>query len=471
MNVLKISWKNIIYRPLSSGLSLLLLASGIAIILITILTYHQINDKFKNNSGGIDLVIAAEGSRLQSVLCNLYQVDNPTGNINYARTGFARMHPMVEKAIPISIGDNFKGYRILATTNEYLSLYGGEIGEGKLWEKPLEATIGSGIAEKFGLKIGDNFAGGHGLGESIEEHTDQPYTVVGILKQSNTVLDNLLLTSLESVWILHAGHDHGSGGSFDIISKEEHDAKLAKKEADEHNHDEHNHDEHNHGDHAHDEHKEHSTEEYNHEGHGHHHDEVHDNKDYEAILKTIDIRSREITAMLIKYKIKRARFTLPGIANNTDGMMAAEPAIEIRQLFDLIEPAISIITIMAMIIVIIASISMFIAMLNSLKDRQYEIAIMRTMGASTTKVFTMILLEGFILAILGYILGIGISHLGMELFSGYLSETYHYDFTGWVWLHEEWYILAGAIIIGIVSALYPAIKAYRTDISKTLSNK
>ena len=449
MNVLKISWKNIIYRPLSSGLSLILLASGITIILITLLTSHQINEKFTNNSGGVDLVIAAEGSRLQSVLCNLYQIDKPTGNINYARTGFARMHPMVEKAIPISIGDNYKSYRILATTHDYLDLYGGEVNEGKLWKTPLEATIGSEIATKFGLKIGDNFAGGHGLGESIEEHIDQQYTVVGILKKSNTVLDNLLLTSLESVWILHAGHDHDAGGSFDIISKEEHDAKLKEEEESNEEHNNEHHKEHN---------------------HGHEHHEAH-LKNYDEILKEIDFKTREITAMLIQYKTTRARFTLPGIANNTDGMMAAEPAIEIRQLFELIEPAISIIGLMAMIIVIISAISMFIAMLNSLKDRQYEIAIMRTMGASTTKVFTMILLEGFLLAILGYLLGIGISHLGMELFSGYLAETYHYDFTGWIWLKEEWYILAGSIIIGIISALYPAVKAYKTDISKILSNK
>lgn len=450
MNVLKISWKNILYRPLSSGLSLLLLASGITIILITLLTHHQINEKFKNNAGGVDLVIGAEGSRLQSVLCNLYQIDKPTGNINYARTGFARMHPMVEKAIPVSIGDNYKSYRILATTHDYVDLYQGKIAKGKLWEKPLESTIGYDIANKFGLKIGDTFAGGHGLGESIDEHTDHLYTVVGILKKSNTVLDNLLLTSLESVWILHAGHDHDSGGSFDIISKEEHDAKLEKEE---HNHNEHKH-----------------HEEHAHHHHEHHHD--HDEpKDYDEILKGIDLKTREITAMLIQYKTTRARFTLPGIANNTDGMMAAEPAIEIRQLFELIEPAISIISLMAMVIVIIAAASMFIAMLNSLKDRQYEIAIMRTMGASTSKVFTMILLEGLLLAILGYLLGIGISHLGMEIFSGYLAETYHYDFTGWIWLNQEWTILIGAILIGTISALYPAIKAYRTDISKTLSNK
>ncbi len=441
MNILKISWKNIVYRPLSSGLSLMLLMSGIIIILITLLTSHQINEKFRNNAGGVDLIIAAEGSRLQSVLCNLYQIDKPTGNINYARTGFARMHPMVDKAIPVSIGDNYKSYRILATTHDYVNLYKGKVAKGKLWKKPLEATIGSEIAKKFNLKIGAKFAGGHGLGESIEEHKKQLYTVVGILEQSNTVLDNLLLTSLESVWILHAGHNHNSGGNFDIISKEEHDANLAKKK------------------------------EQVHHQEAHHHHEKTDSKDYDAILKEIDFKTREVTAMLITYKTTRARFTLPGIANNTDGMMAAEPAIEIAQLFELIEPAIQIVGIMAMLIIIIASASMFIAMLNSLKDRQYEIAIMRIMGASTIKVFSMILLEGLLLSVLGYMLGVLFSHLGMELFSDYLAKNYHYSFTGWIWLKEEWYLLEGAILIGIISALYPAIKAYRTDISKTLSNK
>ncbi len=437
MNLLKISWKNILYRPLSSGLSVLLLVSGISIILITLLTLHQIEDKFKNNIGGVDLIIAAEGSRLQSVLCNLYQIDKPTGNINYARTGFVRMHPMVKKAIPLSIGDNYKTYRILATTHDYIELYKGKIAKGKLWEKPMEATLGSEVAQKFNLKIGDKFSGGHGLGESIEEHKGQQYVVVGILEPSNTVLDNLLLTSLESVWILHADHDHKAKGDFDIISKEQHEENIKKQKEEEH----------------------------------HHHERTEVSpQDFEAILKTIDIRDREITSMLVQYKTPRARFTLPGIANNTDGMMAAEPAIEIMQLFELIEPAVKIIGIMALVIVVIASLSMFVAMINSLKDRQYEIAIMRTMGATTSKVFGMILIEGFLLAVTGYVLGTIVSHLGMEFFSGYLAKNYHYNFTGFIFLQEELYLFLGAIIIGIVSALYPAFKAYKTDISKVLSS-
>lgn len=457
MNLFKLSWKNVIYRPLSSGLSILLLSSGISIILVALLTYTQINDKFTKNGNQVDLVIGAKGSRLQLVLCNMFHVDNPTGNINYARTGFLKMHPFVEKAIPLSLGDNYETYRIVGTTIDYIDLYEGELDKGEMWSEPLQVVIGSGIAKKLKLKIGSTFVGGHGIGESTHHHDEFAYTVVGILKQNNTVLDNLLLTDIKSPWIVHSAHGHESEGSFDVKTKEQHDAEAQSLDSTETEtqpvsiaqittiEEEHEHD------------------------HSHHDHGAHEKINFDEVLKTIDPKTREITSVLVTYKTARGKFTIPGIANNMEGMMAAEPAIEIQQLFQLIEPALGVMEVMALFIMIIAAISMFVSMVNSLKDRKYEIALMRVMGASSSMVFIVILLEGIFLAVLGYIVGIFISHIGMELLSGYLANMYHYDFTGWVWLNEEWLLLFGAIVIGMVSAMYPAFKAYRTDISKTLS--
>jgi putative ABC transport system permease protein len=149
--------------------------------------------------------------------------------------------------------------------------------------------------------------------------------------------------------------------------------------------------------------------------------------------------------------------------------MAAEPAIEIQQLIELIRPALSVMKSMAVLVIIIAGLSMFIAMFNSLKDRKYEIALLRISGASSFQVFSTIITEGLMISFIGFILGTGLSHVGMEMFSGYLSQNYHYDFTGWIWLDVEWYILLGSFLIGMISALYPAIKAYQIDISETLS--
>jgi putative ABC transport system permease protein len=434
----KLSWKNIISKPLTSGLSILLISSAIIIILITLLTSFQINEKFEKNSAEIDLVIGAKGSRLQLVLCNIYHVDQPTGNINYARTNIIRNHPFVKMAIPISLGDNYKSYRIVGTDLTYIdSLYKGELEIGRKWNSPLEVVLGSSVANKLGLNIDDEFVGGHGIGESIHSHDESKYKVVGVLKKNNSVIDNLILTSLESVWVVHGVEDKEKG-SFNLKSKNEVEAS---------------HEDHHHHDHDHD---------HNHHDHGIHQTPA-------ATLKELDKKTLEITSLLIFYNSPRGKFTVPGMANNAEGMMAAEPSIEIQQLIQLIEPAISVLKNMSFLVIFIASFSMFVAMLNSLKNRKYEISLMRVLGASKIQIFSSIIMEGLIISVFGFLFGVFLSHIGMEVFSGYLSESYHYDFTGFIWLDIEWSLFGGCLIIGTISALYPAIKAYQIDISKTLS--
>ena len=463
MNLFKLSWKNIKFRPLNSGLSILLLAAGISIILVTVLTTRQLDDKFKANVQDIDFVVGAKGSRLQLLLCNIFQVDNPTGNIRYAKANGIKMNPMVEKAIPLSIGDNYQTYRIVGTTPEYIELFKGKITEGEVWSAPMQCVIGGGIKEKLNLKVGDTFAGGHGLGESTHSHDDMLYKVVGILEKNNTVLDNLLLTSLESVWVVHAGESHKAKGSLEVKSIDELDSaaqanlmtleEFKAQQALEDQEAEHNHDEHDH-DHAHHDH-----------GHG-----AHKVVNYDSLGKTINPGEREITGMLVKVKEgPKAKLSVSATINTYDGMMAADVAIEMQLLKELMSPATGVLEMLAYVIMIIAAISMFVAMFNSLKDRQYEIALMRVMGSSSGKVFASILLEGIYLAILGFTAGWLLSHFGMQIFSGYLTEAYHYDFSGWIFIKEELYLFIGAIFIGIIAALFPALKAYRTDISKTLS--
>ena len=113
--ILKLAWKNIIFRPLSSGLSVLLLASSIMIIVLALLTLNQLENKFDENANKVDLVIGAKGSRLQLVLCNVFHIDNPTGNINLKDVEFLNSHPFIGSTVPISLGDNFKSYRIVGT--------------------------------------------------------------------------------------------------------------------------------------------------------------------------------------------------------------------------------------------------------------------------------------------------------------------------------------------------------------------
>lgn len=418
--LVKLAWKNIVYRPLSSVLSIVLLGIAIMIILISGLTTSQLQDNFNSNANNVDLVVGAKGSRLQLVLCNVFHIDNPTGNIDKNSLEFLSNHPFIQYSVPISLGDNFESYRIIGTTTQFIdSIYHTPIVQGSTFKSSMEVVAGSVVAQKLNLSLGSVFSGSHGVGESIHHHEDFKYKVVGILGKSGQVIDNLLLTPLESVWDVHP--ENKSKGSFEIRKESTHE----------------------HSDHGH---------EHTHHGHKH---------------KTED--NKEITALLIKYSSFRGNFTIPAMVNKKDILMAAEPAIEIQQLFELIVPAIEILEKLAWIILVLAVFSMFITLLNSMKDRKYEMALMRVSGASSFKVFISVIIEGILVSLLGLIFGLFLGHFLMELFSFYLEEEYHYYFTGWIIYEYEYLITIVAVIIGMISALIPAIKAYKIDISKTLN--
>lgn len=414
--LLKFAWNNIVKRPFSSGLSVLLLASSIMIIILAFLTMQQLESKFNENANKIDLVVGAKGSRLQLVLCNVFHVDNPTGNIRMKDVTFLSKHPFVKNAIPISLGDNYKSYRIVGTNQNFLQkLYKAPLKQGKLFEKPYEVVLGFNAANKMDLKLGDSFYGSHGIDASIHEHQDAKYLVVGLLDYSGEVIDNLILTPLESVWQVHS--EDQQKGSFDLSYEKKHD-------------------------------------------HHHHHHKT-----------TVVEEDKEITALLVNYNSPRAKFSIPGIVNNKEQLMAAEPSIEIQRLLDLIQPAVKVVTVLAWFIFGLAFFSMLITMINSMKDRKYEIAMMRASGATSKLVLISILTEGFLIAFIGGLLGVFMGHILLEIMGQYLTNHYHYQFSGLVFNNFELWLLIGTIATGIISAFIPAIAAYNMDISSTLKKK
>jgi len=427
MNLLKLSWKNLFAKPLSTFLTLLLFALGVGLIIFLILFNKQLQSKFDSNLANVDLVIGAKGSPLQMILCNMYHIDNPTGNIQIdeAKAFLNPKHPLIAKAYPLSLGDSYQGYRIVGTIHDFINLYGGKIAQGKTWGHHAETVIGASVAERAGLKVGDTFLSNHGLSEDVDlNHGDHPFKVVGILEPTDAVLDQLILTSTESIWDVHGSH----------VEDESHDE-----------HDDH--------DHSHDHH--------HHEGHDHGKDEI------DFLLKNPD---KEITSLLIQFKGKTNYQSLNmarGINENTD-LQAASPAIEINRLYDLMGAGESALRLIALLIIIVSGLSIFISLYNALKERKYELAIMRTMGAFRSQLLWMILLEGLIMAILGFVAGWLLGHIGMEVMSGVLEEEYSYRFTGWIFDNAEWAILGLSILIGIISSLIPAWSAYRTDIVHTL---
>jgi putative ABC transport system permease protein len=206
--LLKIVWKSIVDKKLNSILAVLLMAFGIGIISLLINVGKQLQDKFAKNISGVDMVVGAKGSPLQLILSGIYQIDAPTGNIPFGELNMLRNNPLVKEMIPLSMGDNYRGYRIVGSTPKYVEHFKGELTEGRIFDKSMEVVVGATVANNLELKVGDSFASSHGFEEDGHSHDDQKYTVVGILKYSNSVLDNLLVSDLASVWQVHEEHGH-----------------------------------------------------------------------------------------------------------------------------------------------------------------------------------------------------------------------------------------------------------------------
>ena len=203
MKTIFLSWRYLWSRPLAASLNLLLLALGLASITFVLLASQQVTRAFERDLAGIDVVVGAKGSPMQLILSGVFHLDAPTGNIPLAAIKELEKNPQVAKIIPISLGDSFRGFRIVGTSPDYILHYDAKLANGVLWTQPMQAVVGSQVARQTGLKVGDTFAGSHGLGGGGESHGQLPYTVVGVLAGSGSVLDRLILTATESVWKVH----------------------------------------------------------------------------------------------------------------------------------------------------------------------------------------------------------------------------------------------------------------------------
>jgi putative ABC transport system permease protein len=144
---------------------------------------------------------------MQLILSAVFHIDAPSGNIPLKEAKQLAQNRAIRKAIPLALGDSFRGFRIVGTTHAYVAHYGGELGAGRLWQAPMEAVLGAETAAGIGLGVGGQFVGAHGLAEGGEEHGEAPYKVVGVLKPTGTVLDRLVLCNVESVWFVHVHPD------------------------------------------------------------------------------------------------------------------------------------------------------------------------------------------------------------------------------------------------------------------------
>lgn len=200
----------LVARPVASVLNMILIALGVATLSALLLVMDQGRERVKRDASPVDLVVGAKGSPLQLILSSLFHADVPTGNVSLAEAEKVAAHPMVASATPLALGDSYRGHRIVGTDPSLLALYGASVAQGRLFEDEMEAVVGSAVARRHGLSPGARISGVHGLAEGGTAHEDHPYQVTGILAPTGTVIDRLVLTSVDSVWHVH---EHGNAAA------------------------------------------------------------------------------------------------------------------------------------------------------------------------------------------------------------------------------------------------------------------
>jgi putative ABC transport system permease protein len=405
MNWLYIAWRNLGVKKLQTALGLVLLAFGVGMVSLMMLAEKQLTDTFDRNIRDIDMVLGAKGSPLQLILANVYHVDAPTGNISLAAAEKIARHPYVAEGIPLAYGDNYEMFRIVGTTPAYVEHYGGEVAEGELWSEAFEVTIGAEVARATGLGIGDTFFSAHGLQDGTDVHTDKTFHVVGILTESRSVIDNLILCNIETIWGVH--EETGTGTGTETGTEGELRSQTGGEE-------------------------------------------------------------REITAMLLKKRNPLAILTIPNMIRDTN-MQLALPAIEINRLTANFGIGLQTLRAIAILIMILSFASIFISVYDSLLARRYELALMRTMGASRGGIYLSLLLEGGLLSIGGALIGLGVSRLGIFALAQIIADKFHYDLAAVAILPSELGLAGAAILVGLVAAAIPGISVLRMDISETLA--
>lgn len=432
MKTFALAWHYLWSRPLAAVLNGVTLSLGLASITFLLLVGHQIHKAFERDLVGIDAVVGAKGSPMQLILAGVLHMDVPPGNIKWQDAQALQANPMVEKVIPLSLGDNLQGFRIVGTSHSYAQLYGASLAQGRMWDAPMQAVLGAHVARTLGLAVGQTFAGSHGISGGGPAHGAVPYRVVGVLAPSGSVLDRLVLTDMASVWDVHAAHDK----------------PTAPAAADDHE--------------AHDEHSDHADHDSDKPG-------AHPTKQTPAHTPAVD--AREITMALVVYKTPLAAMSFPRMVNTGTAMQAASPAVEISRLLHMLGLGTDVLRAFAAVLLLTAGLSVFMALWSAVRERQADLALLRMLGAPPARVAALLLCEAFWLGVVATVGGLVLGQCFVAFLAWGLQLDQAWLAGGMAWPAVLWLVPAMALLVVVGAALLPAWSAYRVGVLQLLHKR
>lgn len=425
MSDLTIVRRSMTARLFSTVTTILMVAVAVALML-TLLALRDASQKaFQRGTGNMHLLISADSSPMVSVLNGVFYANPPARPIEWPKFGqLARFAPW-EFFIPVQQGDSYMGYPVMASTPEFFEKFIPNDGEpwefvGRAFQAPFEVVLGSTVAKASGLTIGDTIHLTHGMpssrqlgtesGAQPHIHTEFKYTVVGILAPTGSAHDRAVFTDLDSAWVIHS-HDR---------RKREDPAAVR------------------------------------------------------ATVEDLTDEDRKITGVYARLATRpgsNVTAILPATAARLradPSITVADPGSEVKRLFSIVSNIDQVFLAMAAVVILSSGISITLALYNSMEQRRRQIAVLRVLGSSRTRIMRLVLAESALLGILGCLLGLAISAAGGQAGAAALRAQLGIFLEPSLSARAAGAVIGGTIALAMLAGLIPAVMAYRTSVAKNL---
>ncbi len=420
MTLLTIVRRHLRERRLASILTALSVALGVAVASAILTLRAQIQRGFDQSAFGYEFIVGPRGSALQLVLNTVFHLDTSPGNIPWSVLDEVRGMPSVALAVPFAVGDSYEGFRVVGTTEDFLTTFeyapgrqfqlasgerfrwseerlrhafepaDGHSHEGPCSEGPFDAVLGAEVARRTALGTGSTFRPTHGTGGSInEDHHDETWTVRGVLRPTGTASDRAIFINLDSFYHIR-GHQGGA-------------------------------------------------------------------------------TEPEISAIIVKLRHSQAALRFQEALGRRKDVMAVVPARVVGDLFETLLRIHAVLLANALLVILVAAVSITVALYNAMSGRRRSIAIMRALGARRATVLSVILLEALALCLIGSLAGLLLGHGLVAATAGFLTEASGVAVSAVHLEPVELLLVLGATLFGCAAGIVPALSAYRTDISEGLS--
>jgi putative ABC transport system permease protein len=409
MGILSMALRSLKGNLLSTLITAFSIALSCGLMMAVYAVKEQSKKAFVMNDVGFDAVVGAKGSPMQLVLNSLYHLEESPGNIPWSLyVELKSNRRAVKRVVPLAVGDNYYGYRLVGTIKDLFQGDGFKLSldEGRVFDEDREeAIIGSVVAERTGLKVGDDFSPFHGLNFIPGTEHSNKFKIVGVLKNTNTPNDRVIWIPIDSHFRMQGHVLRGTGKDFD--------ASGVKEIPDEH-------------------------------------------KEVSSLL--VQTRSP-----------MNGRRLSGTINRGSSATMAWPVAGVMLKLFDKLGWVHKVLELVSWLIIVVAATTVLVSVYNTLNDRKREFAILRSLGAPKSELFKIILMQSLLLSLLGVMGSFVFYFMILSAAGRIIRDKIGIMLDSFAYSPILWIGPLVMIGIALLTSLIPAVKAYRIDVVKNLS--